>query len=66
MQAAEFLDLSNSKSPQLTGNVIYALAKDSMVMQQTGKVLIVSKIALEYGIVDIDGRQPRPLTLKEA
>jgi hypothetical protein len=28
-------------------------------------VLVAAQEALEYGVQDIDGRQPRPLTLKD-
>lgn len=66
MRAAEYFDMSNSESPQFTGRVIAALATDPDIMNKTGKVLIVAQEALEYGIQDIDGKQPRPVTLEEA
>lgn len=34
-------------------------------MKKSGKVLVAAQEALDYGIQDIDGRQPRPLTLKD-
>jgi hypothetical protein len=58
--------MSNSESPQFTGRVVAALAADPNIMKKTGKVLIVAQEALDYGIQDIDGKQPRPVTLEEA
>jgi dehydrogenase/reductase SDR family member 1 len=64
--AAGVFDLSNSESPQLTGRVVAALAADAEPTRRSGRVLVVAAVAREYGIVDIDGRQPRPPTLAEA
>lgn len=61
---AGWLDLSNSESPEFTGRVIAALSDDSELIERSGKVLIVAKLAEEFGLVDIDGRQPKPLTLE--
>ncbi len=66
MRAAEYFDMSNSESPQFTGRVIAALAADPDILKKSGKVLVVAQEALEYGIQDIDGKQPRPVTLEEA
>jgi dehydrogenase/reductase SDR family member 1 len=66
LRAAEYFDMSNSESPQFTGRVIAALANDPNVMNKTGKVLVGAALAEEYGIQDIDGKQPRPVTLEEA
>ena len=63
---AEFFDMSNSESPQFTGRVIAALADDPNIMRRTGKVWVVAALAQEYGIPDIDGKQPRPVSLEEA
>jgi dehydrogenase/reductase SDR family protein 1 len=65
MEAAAFLDLSNSESPQFIGRAVAALASDSNVMQKSGRVLVAAGLAQEYGFTDIDGKQPRPLTLEE-
>src|SRR5437016_401639 len=65
MEAAAFLDLSNSESPQFIGRAVAALAHDSNIIQKTGTVLIAAALAKEYGFKDIDGKQPRPLTLEE-
>jgi len=65
MQAAEYLDLSNSESPTFIGMVISALANDPDVMQKTGSVQIAAELGLEYDITDINGKQPKPLTLQD-
>lgn len=66
LRAAEYFDMSNSESPQFTGRVIAALAADPDIMRRTGKVWIGAALAEEYGIPDIDGKQPRPVTLEQA
>jgi NAD(P)-dependent dehydrogenase (short-subunit alcohol dehydrogenase family) len=65
MQAAAFLDLSNSESPQFVGRAVAALASDPNVMQKSGQVLVAAALAEEYGFTDVDGKRPRPLTLEE-
>ncbi|HEY0005902.1 MAG TPA: SDR family NAD(P)-dependent oxidoreductase [Pyrinomonadaceae bacterium] len=65
MEAAAFLDLSNSESPQFIGRAVAALASDSDIMQKSGRVLVAAALAQEYGFTDVDGKQPHPLTLDE-
>jgi len=65
MKAAEYFDLSNSESPQFIGRAVAALASDSDIMQKSGRVLVAAALAQEYGFTDVDGKQPRPLTVKE-
>jgi NAD(P)-dependent dehydrogenase (short-subunit alcohol dehydrogenase family) len=64
MEAAAFLDLSNSESPQFIGRAVAALASDPNIMEKSGQVLVAAALAQEYGFTDIDGKQPRPLTLE--
>jgi NAD(P)-dependent dehydrogenase (short-subunit alcohol dehydrogenase family) len=64
MEASAFLDLSNSESPQFIGRAVAALAADPNVMEKSGRVCVAAALALEYGFTDIDGKQPRPLTLE--
>ena len=64
MRFAEFLDLSNSESPQFIGRAVAALAGDPEILRRTGKILVAAEVAAEYGYTDIDGKQPRPLTLE--
>jgi dehydrogenase/reductase SDR family protein 1 len=65
MRNAKHFDMSNSESPQFIGRVIAALASDPNIMNKSGKVLVAAQEALEYGIQDIDGKQPRPVTLSD-
>lgn len=66
MKAAEYFNLSNSESPQFIGRAVAALAADPEIMQKSGQILIAAAIAQEYGFSDIDGTQPRPITVNEA
>ena len=65
MEAAPFLDMSNSESPEFIGRVVLALADDPEVMRHTGKVLVAAALAREYGFTDVDGKTPRPLTIAD-
>jgi len=65
IEAAAWLDLTNSESPEFIGRAIAALAADPGVMRCTGTVLVAARLALEYGFTDIDGKSPRPLTLAD-
>ena len=65
LKAGEFFDLSNSESPQFIGRAIAALASDPQVMTKSGHVLVAAEVAQEYGFTDIDGKQPRPLSIEE-
>ena len=65
MEAAAFLDLTNSESPQFIGRVISALASDPDILTKSGKVLVAAAEAAHYGFADVDGRQPAPLTLAQ-
>jgi NAD(P)-dependent dehydrogenase (short-subunit alcohol dehydrogenase family) len=65
IEAAAFLDLSNSESPQFIGRAVAALAADREIMRKTGQVLVAAALAQEYGFKDIDGKQPRPLRLED-
>ena len=65
MLAAQWLDLSNSESPQFIGRAVAALAMDATILERTGKVLVAAELAQEYGFTDIDGKKPRPLTLTD-
>ena len=65
MEAAQYLNLSNSESPEFIGRAVAALAADPDVLRYTGKVLVAAGLAKEYGFKDIDGKTPRPLTLTD-
>jgi len=65
IEAAAYLDLSNSESPQFIGRAVAALATDPNILEKSGSILVAAALALEYGFADIDGKQPRPLTLDD-
>ena len=65
MRNAKHFDMSNSESPQYIGRVIAALAGDPNVMKKSGQVLVAAALAKEYQLKDIDGTEPRPLTLND-
>lgn len=66
LKAQDHFDLSNSESPEFVGRVISRLATDPNIMDKSGRVLIAAAEAIAYGVKDIDGKQPRPLTREEA
>jgi dehydrogenase/reductase SDR family member 1 len=65
MAAADWLDMSNSESPEFIGRAVAALAADGDVLRHTGKALVAAALANEYGFTDLDGTTPRPLTLAD-
>jgi dehydrogenase/reductase SDR family member 1 len=65
MEAAAYLDLGNSESPQFIGRAVAALASDPSVMSKSGSILVAAALAREYGFTDIDGKRPTPLTLND-
>jgi NAD(P)-dependent dehydrogenase (short-subunit alcohol dehydrogenase family) len=60
------LDLGNSESPQFVGRAVAALSVDPDIMSKSGQFFVAATLAREYGFQDIDGKQPRPLTLEQA
>jgi NAD(P)-dependent dehydrogenase (short-subunit alcohol dehydrogenase family) len=65
MEAAQWLDLSNSESPEFIGRAVAALAADPDVLRYSGKVLVAAALAEEYGFSDVNGANPRTLTLAD-
>jgi NAD(P)-dependent dehydrogenase (short-subunit alcohol dehydrogenase family) len=65
MAAAQWLDLSNSESPEFSGRAVVALAADPNVLRHSGKVRVVADLAREYGFTDVDGTTPRALTIAD-
>jgi dehydrogenase/reductase SDR family member 1 len=65
MEAAAWLDLTNSESPEFIGRAVAALATDPDVMRRTGTVQVAARLALEYAFTDTDGKVARPLTLAD-
>ena len=64
MANAQYFDFTNSESPQFIGRVIAGLYRDAALMDKSGSVQVAAALALEYGIEDIDGKRPIPLTLE--
>jgi dehydrogenase/reductase SDR family member 1 len=62
---AGWLNLSNSESPEFTGIAVARLANDPALIEHSGKVLVAAKVAEEFGFTDIDGQNPKPLTLEK-
>lgn len=50
--------LDSAETPELTGQVIWALYNDPELMELSGQTLIGAELAVKYGIQDEDGRQP--------
>lgn len=55
-QYAQFATMA--ESPQFTGRLIHALYRDPQLMDKSGLVLVGAEAALDYGLRDLDGRQP--------
>jgi NAD(P)-dependent dehydrogenase (short-subunit alcohol dehydrogenase family) len=51
-------NLPNWETPEFTGLVIDALARDPDLMSLSGQALIGAELGTRYGIVDLDGKQP--------
>ena len=49
---------ATAESAEFPGLVIDALAKDTALMERTGKIWVGAELAEEYGVLDIDGKQP--------
>jgi NAD(P)-dependent dehydrogenase (short-subunit alcohol dehydrogenase family) len=65
MEAAAYLDLSNSESPRFIGRAVAALFSDPHALSKSGSVVVAAECGREYGFTDVDGKSPRPLTLDE-
>lgn len=59
-------DLSNSESPEFIGRVIASLWQAPNLMELSGRALVAAELALSFGVVDTDGKTPRPLRIDEA
>ena len=50
--------VATAETPQFTGRVIDALARDPALMKKSGKVWIGAELGAEYGLTDINGQLP--------
>lgn len=48
----------HAETPEFTGHVIDALYRDPTLGDRSGRTLISAEAAIEYGLTDVDGRQP--------
>ncbi len=56
---AQYADLAaTAETPEFTGWVIDALARDPHLMDKSGRVLIGAELGQEYGLIDTNGRAP--------
>ncbi|HEY3444911.1 MAG TPA: SDR family NAD(P)-dependent oxidoreductase [Myxococcales bacterium] len=51
-------DLKGTESPELTGRAVVALASDPRILERTGTVQVVARLAREYGFTEDDGSLP--------
>ncbi|ORI23983.1 short-chain dehydrogenase [Rhodococcus sp. 1168] len=49
---------ATAETPEFTGRIIAALARDPHLMQRSGHVLVGAELAAELGVVDVDGNLP--------
>jgi NAD(P)-dependent dehydrogenase (short-subunit alcohol dehydrogenase family) len=50
--------VATAETPEFTGRVIDALAKDPALMEKTGRVLIGAELGAAYGVADTNGQVP--------
>jgi dehydrogenase/reductase SDR family member 1 len=58
-------ELTGSESPQFVGRVVAALAASPQAAQRSGEAIVAAALAQELRVVDIDGGQPRALSLDD-
>lgn len=55
----KYADLvATAETPEFTGRVIDALARDPALMEKSGRVLIGAELGQEYGLTDTNGQLP--------
>jgi NAD(P)-dependent dehydrogenase (short-subunit alcohol dehydrogenase family) len=60
------VNLAGSESPEFTGRVIAALLQDPALLRLSGGVHVAAALARSYGVTDVDGASPEPLTVQTA
>jgi len=53
---AGFWDMA--ENPEFTGHLISEIYRDPKRMEKSGQVIVGAELALDYGLKDIDGKQP--------
>ena len=64
MANQQHFDMSNSESMPFQGRAVAHMFADRDRLRRSGKVFTTAQLALDYGFTDVDGTQPRPLTLE--
>jgi dehydrogenase/reductase SDR family protein 1 len=54
----QFADPSKAWSAEFNGRCVAALANDPRIIEKSGQALDLAEVAIEYGLVDSDGRVP--------
>jgi len=49
---------ATAETPEFTGRIIDALARDPELLEKSGQVFIGAELGQAYGLQDLDGRQP--------
>jgi dehydrogenase/reductase SDR family protein 1 len=57
--------LEGSESPEFIGLVVAALAASPQTMRRSGQAIVAAELALELGVTDVDGSQPRSMSLDD-
>lgn len=58
--------LAGSESPQFVGRVVAALAaRPELMLERSGQAIVAAQLARDLGVADIDGSQPRVLSLDD-
>jgi hypothetical protein len=39
---------------------------DPRLLERSGRVVVAAQAAIDFGVIDVDGKQPAPLTLATA
>src|SRR5262249_7146501 len=65
MENSQWLEITDSQSPEIIRRAMGELASDPDVLRHTGTMLVAAAVAKEYGFTDVDGKSPRPLTLAD-
>ena len=57
-RSEKYAGMADNAESEFSGRVIDALARDPQLMSRSGQVWIAAELAAQYGVTDIDGRQP--------
>jgi NAD(P)-dependent dehydrogenase (short-subunit alcohol dehydrogenase family) len=50
--------LAHAASPEFIGRLLDVMMKDAKLLERSGRTYYAAELAVEYGVNDIDGRQP--------